>query len=226
MDFFTRYPMMTPHIGSNYYNRTKPSLLLVGESHYLPDGATQHRTPAEWYGGNGGTLTSDEAHWINTSAVLAEAYKDNFRNRAHGIWKNAFEVINDAGPQYSASREVANDVAFVNFFLRPALKRGGSLAGHLTDKDVELANTAFAMRLERLAPTAIVFVSRLSLNRFQPVVPLTVPVISTPHPTSHWWNRAAKSYGGKRGRDVLAEFIATLQWPKAGVRGWAANVDV
>ena len=218
MDFFTRYPMMTPHVGSNYHLRTKPSLLLVGESHYLPDGATQHLTPARWYGGNHETLTPAEAHWINTASVLASACAENFRNKAHWIWKNAFEVINDAGPGYPEAREIANDVAFVNFFLRPAPERGGSVAWHLTDEDVELANTAFSMRLEQLAPTAIVFVSSLGYRRFQPAVPLTVPVISTPHPTSQWWNRKAKCYGGKRGRDVLSDFVATLNWPRAGVR--------
>lgn len=218
MDFFTRYPMMAPHIGRNYHICTKPSLLLVGESHYLPDGAIQHLTPAAWYGGSHKTLDPVEAYWLNTSRVLENACADNFRNRAHWIWKNTFEVINDAGPQYPEAREVANDVAFVNFFLRPAPKRGGSLAGHLTDDDVELANVAFAMHLERLAPTAVVFVSRLGHRWFQPAVPLTVPVISIPHPTSQWWNRKAKGYGGKRGRDVLTDFIATLEWPKARAR--------
>jgi hypothetical protein len=216
MDFFTRYPMMTPYVGCNYRLRTKPSLLLVGESHYLPKGATQHLTAAGWYEGNHDTLTSQEADWLDTSGILTNAYKENFRNRAHWIWKNAFEVINDAGPQYPEAREVAHDVAFVNFFLRPAPEKGGSLAGHITKKDVEFANTAFTIRLEQLAPTAVVFLSRLGRQWFRPTVPLTIPVITTPHPTSRWWNREATRYGGKRGRDVLADFVATLEWPKAG----------
>jgi hypothetical protein len=219
MDFYTRYPMMTPHVGINYHLRTKPSLLLVGESHYLPHGATQHITPAKWYCGNHETLTPEQAHWLDTAGVLRNAYDDNFSNKAHWIWKNAFEVINDAGPQYPEARLVANDVAFVNFFLRPARHKGGSLGRHVTDQDVELANTAFAMHLERLAPTAVVFVSRLAHGRFQPPVSLSVPVISTPHPTCHWWNRKSKRDGGKRGRDVLADFVSTLKWPQAGARG-------
>lgn len=212
MDFFTRYPMMIPHVGRHYHLRTRPSLLLVGESHYLPDGATQHLTPARWYGGNHTTLTPDEAHWLDTSGVLVNACAENFRNKAHWIWKNAFEVINNAGPQHPEAREVADDVAFVNFFLRPAPKKGGSLKGHLTEEDVELANTVFAMRLEQLAPSAVVFVSRLAHQCFQPAVPLTVPVISTPHPTCRWWNSKSRRYGGKRGRDVLTDFVVKLGW--------------
>ena len=110
---------------------------------------------------------------------------------------------------------MAKDVAFVNFFLRPAPEKGGSLAWHVTDKDVEVANAAFAMRLEQLAPSAIVFVSSLAYRWFQPVASLAVPIIGTPHPTSQWWNRKAKRYGGKRGRDVLGDFVSTLKWPKA-----------
>jgi len=58
-----------------------------------------------------------------------------------------------------------------------------------------------------------VFLSKLARRRFRPSTPLTIPVIATPHPTSHWWNRESKTYDNKRGRDILAEFVAGLAWP-------------
>lgn len=218
MDFFKRYPMMTPYEGTNFHDRNKPSLLLVGESHYLLDGSKQHLTPASWYGRTHETLDSEETLWINTPVIVASACESNFRNRAHWIWKNAFEVINDAGSKYDEAREIGNDVAFLNFFLRPAPTTGGSLAWHVTDEDLQLANEAFAIHSERLAPTAIVFISRLARRCFQPLVPPTIPVIATPHPTSQWWNRESKRYGNRRGRDILAEFVTSLAWPKSPAR--------
>lgn len=219
MEFYERYPMMHPHVGRDWRVSIKPSLLLVGESHYLPDGATQQRELDTWYGGNHTTLNEKESDWLNTSQILASACRENFAVRAHWIWKNSFEVINDAGPQYAEAREVVHDVAFVNFFLRPAPMRGGSLAGHLTGVDIEFANAAFAMHLERLVPTAVVFLSRLAYRSFRPAASLSVRVVSAPHPTSHWWNRKAKIYGGKRGRDILAGLVVDLGWPRTGARG-------
>jgi hypothetical protein len=219
LDFYTRYPMMAPHVGDNYHRRTSPSLLLVGESHYLPHGASQHLKPTDWYGGDRQTLKPEEARWLDTAGILANACKQGFPRKAHWIWKNAFEVINAAGPQYADARQVANDIAFVNFFLRPAPEKGGSLAGHLTPQDIDIANAAFAMHLEQLAPTAVVFVSRLARRNFRPAASFAIPVISTPHPTSHWWNRVSPRYGGKRGRDVLADYVASLDW--SGTRAGA-----
>lgn len=212
MDFFTRYPMMTPHVGPRFRTPGAPSLLLVGESHYLPEDSTQHLSPATWYGGTHETLTAEERLWIDTPTVLANACAENFANKGHWIWKNAFEVINDHGPKHAAAREVANDIAFLNFFLRPA-RTSKSLAWHLTDEDVAKANEAFAIHVAHLAPSAIVLVSRLAKRCFQPVTRPTMPITATPHPSSHWWNRSSKRYGGKRGRDILAEFVAGLGWP-------------
>lgn len=214
MDHFTRYPQMQPFVGRNFHRRTQPSLLLVGESHYLPEGSTQHLTPERWYGGTHETLTDQERLWIDTPQVLDNACAENFANKAHWIWKNAFEVINDVGPRYAEARQVADDIAFVNFFLRPG-REGASVAWDLTDQDIELANLAFAAHLERLAPTAVAFVSRVAHHHLRSSIALPPLNIVTPHPSSHWWNREAKRYGGKRGRDLLAEFVARLDWSAA-----------
>ncbi len=211
--------MMRPHVGERWTLRTGPSLLLVGESHYLPEGSTQQLKPVTWYGGDSTTLSPEARRWIDTPQILENACAKHFAVKAHWIWKNAFEVINAAGPRYSDFREVAKDVAFLNFFLRPAPVKGGSLGGFLKPEDIERANAAFAMHLERLAPTAIVFMSRLARRRFQPAASFDIPIASTPHPTCHWWNRASKRYGGKRGRDVLTEFVAGLGWPRASDSG-------
>jgi hypothetical protein len=91
------------------------------------------------------------------------------------------------------------------------------LEGHslvVSPQDVGFANEAFRAHCRALKPTAIVFLSRLAHSHFHPSEPLPVPVIAPPHPGSPFWNRVAKKYGNKRGRDILAEFIKTTTWPE------------
>lgn len=224
-EFYARYPGMRPYRGTRYGEPGRPRLLLVGESHYLPELASAHHDAAAWYRSDAAALREEErvktgsddewSGWIDTAGVVTHACTSNFANPAHWIWKNAFRVINQAGPRYREARTVGEDVAFFNFFLRPAL-RGDSLRGHLTDEDLELANRVFEHRLDELQPTAIVFLSRLAANRCASRGRLNVPCLATPHPTSHWWNRASAKYGGRCGRELLSEFVAThLRWEAA-----------
>jgi hypothetical protein len=199
--------MMKPYVGSRYGDRTT-KLLLIGESHYLPDGATQGETPADWYDGTSATLSQEEIRWINTAAIVEGAVKSNFPKKPHWIWKNAFKEINAAGPRYPDYKRVADDVAFYNFFLRPAM-RGLSLA--CEPRDVAMANDAFMLHCGDLKPSAVVFLSVLAHSHFH--APPGVKVIATTHPSSAWWNRESRARGGKSGRQILSEYIATTVWP-------------
>lgn len=201
--------MMRPYEGANFRNQSKPSLLLVGESHYLPDGSSQHLDPDRWYKGSSKTLNETERGWISTPELIQEAREESFANRAHGIWKNAFLEINEYGPKYEDYTRVADDVAFCNFFLRPAIQ-GESLV--VSSMDVDVANDVLLTICDQLRPTAVIFVSTLARNNFRHAQTLSIPIIGTPHPSCRWWNRAAQKYGNKRGRDILGEFVRSLEW--------------
>lgn len=208
--------MMRPYVGDNFHDANTPSLLLVGESHYLPEGSSQHLSAERWYAGSSDTLSPEEIGWISTKVVLKEFRSEGTSNAAFSIWSNAFREINRYGPRYSDYKRVADDIAFYNFFLRPGLE-GKSLA--VSAQDVEFANEAFRAHHQALKPTAIVFLSSLAHNHFHPSEPLSVPVIATPHPGCAWWNRVAQKYGNKKGRDILADFIKTTNWPKSPETG-------
>lgn len=230
-EFHTRFPTFAPFVGKRYAARlhsdTAPRLLLIGESHYLPDAATLHHDPATWYASDQDDLLrqqSDWAHtnpntaddwlaWIHTAGVVATACAQRFANPSHGIWKNAFEVINDAGPQHPEPRAVADDIAFLNFFLRPA-RTGASLRGQLSALDIRLANDVLAHRIAELRPTAIAFISQLAARRCDDRTTGDIPRVATPHPTSQWWNRSSAAYDNLRGRDLLDRFVRTI-WPLA-----------
>lgn len=199
--------MMKPYVGGRYRNSTT-KLLLIGESHYLPERSQQHVTPGQWYDGTSATLSQEEKRWNNTKEILRGAVETKFREKAHWLWKNSFDAINAAGPKYVDYREVAKDIAFYNFFLRPAI-HGRSLA--CEPKDVAMANDAFMLHYRDLEPTAVVFLSVLAHRHFH--APPGVKVISTTHPSSAWWNRISKARGGKSGRQILSDYIATTVWP-------------
>jgi hypothetical protein len=211
MKIYEQYPTMRPYVGKHYSDTGTPSLLLIGESHYVPNDSEHDITPEAWYSGNSSTLSDDELRYISTAQGIEGSRAEGFSNKAHSIWRNSFLEINEFGPAYTDFTRVADDIAFYNFFLRPA-STGDSLV--VAPQDVEIANEAFRTHYKALKPTAIVFLSILAHSHFHPTEPVSVPVIATPHPGSPWWNREATKYGNKRGRDILADFIKTTNWPK------------
>ena len=212
MNHYDQFPMMLPYVGKHFRRPGFPALLLVGESHYLPVGASQHLSAETWYASSSGTLSDDEVEWISTADILEASRVEGFSNKAHSIWKNALWEINEHGPGYSDYKQVTDDIAFYNFFLRPAVE-GDSL--EVAAQDVELANEAFQTHYDTLKPSAVVFLSSLAYNHLELPAMCSVPVIPTPHPGCPWWNRAADKYGNRRGRDILADFVRSLDWPRS-----------
>ncbi len=208
MNFYNQYSEMLPYKGAYFGETDAPSLLLIGESHYLPYTSTQHLFAEQWYGGNSTTLTPEERNYIRTEEILTKGRNAGFKN---AIFFNSLPVINEYGFRLSDYKGVADYIAFYNFFLRPAYY-GESL--DVTPLDVEYANEAFALHLAKLKPSAVIFISRKAHNCFRPPAGFSVPVIATPHPGSPWWNREAVLYGNKRGRDILPDFIKRFKWPQ------------
>ena len=209
MKYYAQYPMMRPYIGRYFGKTDRPALLLIGESHYLPIKSKQHLFAQRWYSGDSRTLTSEERKWISTADILNWARGVGFSDKAHWIWKNALWEINENGPRYEDYTRVADEIASYNFFLRPGTE-GKSLI--VTPEDVKVANDAFVVHYKKLKPSAVIFLSSLAFYHFRTPAVCSVPVIRTPHPSSKWWNRVAAKYGNRRGRDILAEFIRTLNW--------------
>ncbi len=200
---------MSPYVGEHYGAKRMPKLLLVGESHYLEKSENQHSTPSKWYEGSAKKLKF--AHWIDLNSVFKESRKKRFALPQHSIWRNSLSEINRRGPNFSDFTQVADFIAFYNFFLRPGAE-GCSL--RVEKEDVEMANAAFEIHFGTLKPTAVIFLSQLAHWHFDKSLVGSVPLICTPHPGCAWWNRKAKGYGNKRGRDVLGDFIDST-WPKS-----------
>jgi hypothetical protein len=149
---------MPPYRGK-YFGRTNaPSLLLIGESHYLHKDR-QPYDAQDWYLKDYENLPPDVQAHINTAEILETACKENFPRKGHSIWSRSFQLINENGPNFKDYRQVADYIAFYNFFLRPA-RCGKSLK--VTDSDEDYANENFKKQIDHLKPTAVIFLSTLA----------------------------------------------------------------
>jgi hypothetical protein len=200
--------MMKPFIGKEF-GTALPRLLLIGESHYFPRASTCHMDPTIWYSSDAAKLNDTERGWIDTPGLIKDSREDGFSNRAHSIWRNSFQVLNDYGPKFAAFDEVTDHIAFYNFFQRPAYE-GDSLAP--TNDDFRAANDTYAQVISEVSPTAVVFLSRLAHNHISPHSQTLSQTIVVPHPGCVWWNRRAKKYGNRAGWEVLADLAKSLPW--------------
>jgi hypothetical protein len=201
------YPTMVPHEGCDYLVGGKKSLLLIGESHYLPKDST-HLKAEEWYSADHSTLTPKEIDYISTAEIIRDARATGFKNKAYSIYRNAFKVINQNGPKHADFGAVADDVVFYNYFQRPA-KHGKSL--DVCEQDIEIADERFHQIYAEYRPALVVFLSMLA-RRYCASCRSIDPdkVVATPHPGSRYWNQPAKKYGNKSGREILANAVKTL----------------
>lgn len=210
---YKKYPVMKPWVGSNYVSDKHKKLLVLGESHYLPEGSTKSHDLDAWYSGSVDSLDAEEQGWIFTAEIIGKHMQENFHNSAHGIFRNTAKAVNTVGYQYANPSEAMNDIAFMNFFQRPAEKTGDSI--NVGKKDVEVAIYVLKDVIETLAPDLIVFVSFKAAWYGRSIVEsLNIPVAVTPHPTCRWWNKQTKKYGGY-GRDVIPKFLTMNEWYKS-----------
>lgn len=210
---YAKYPMLRPFVGLNYDTLGNSPLLLVGESHYLPPGSSQHLCSDGWYAGDSSTLNEKEQFWINTSELVRHHQSNGFREKGVAIWRNAFSEINTRGPRYGDFRQVADEIVFCNFFLRPG-QTSESL--RVTSQDRRVANEVFRIVFETYQPSAVAFVSRLAYGCCESADAIGVQVVAAPHPGCPHWNRVSPKYNNKRGRDALGDLAASIRWRPNG----------
>jgi hypothetical protein len=211
-DHYNKYPNMKPWIGESYYSKEHKRLLVIGESHYLPDGSTKSLNVEGWYQSEQCTLSDDELPYISTSRIIENNLHDNFKNKAHGIYRNFSKVINAVSYNYSPPSEVMNHLSFMNFFQRPAEVNGGSI--RVSKQDIEVSKLVLEDVIRELTPNLVIFTSSKAGEYGARLVrELDIPVVVTPHPNCQWWNRQAKSYGGY-GREIIPKFLIKHDWYK------------
>ncbi len=219
-DFLVRYPEMSPYVGGRYEVARKHNcaLLVIGESHYLPENSTIHKDCDSWYSSDHTKLNEEEKGWISTRDIITEELPRDFTNRAHGIWKYGYRKINQWGLCFEDYRTLFQYTVFYNFYLRPA-NQGNTFRELCTAKDNDIANAYFSYMVEKHKPNGIVFLSRLAFESCRAKSTLRIPVAGAPHPTCRWWNKKCGKYGGRFGRDIVQDGMVGMDW------GWTRHKE-
>src|SRR5690554_5957324 len=74
INHYKNFPILMPFIGLNYTNSNSIKLLLIAESHYLPEHSSISNNVEKWYNLNETHLTSEELDYINTREITSSKW--------------------------------------------------------------------------------------------------------------------------------------------------------
>src|SRR5687768_9795187 len=83
LEHYRKFPAMKPYIGHNYGTNGKAKIMLVAESHYLPEYSTISNDPEKWYNSKQSDLNEEETGWIHTRGVV----QCDWQSRGHMIFR-------------------------------------------------------------------------------------------------------------------------------------------
>ena len=223
-----RFPCMGPWIGNSYRAPRFKRLLVVGESHYLPEKSTIHHDPNRWYRSKEENLTCEERAWVCTVGCISCVKRGQYY-AGHRIYWNLkaelTEIMQENGLVASDGFPL-DHIAYYNYFMRPAPTTGDSMKGHVEPIDCKVAEGVLRWFVQKHRPELVIFVSDFAGGFAESVIrEYDILYIITPHPGSPWWNRAARKYarnriyadnspgkGKRRGRDLFRDFLMKHQW--------------
>lgn len=202
------YPEMRVWVGRNFASR-HIQLLVVGESHYMPDTCTVHHDPIAWY--SGVEIPAGAHDWLRTRGVIQNGIETRWNTKSKTIYRNIEAAIVTSGIFPDTPRSVFSEIAFFNFFQRPAESLGASV--RVSKADREMACMVFQEVVGTIKPTAVAFTSTLASNHAKAgglsdfLKAKGIVYVTTAHPSSAWWNRPSRPHGCRTGRQCLVDFL-------------------
>ena len=213
LPFYSTHHYMVPFVGCDYDSPKHKKLLLLGESHYMPEGSTVHHDAAQWYNGKP-VLNEAEQDWCNTSGTR------EWKSGQFG--KEIDRCLNLICPSAQGGWQ---QVASYNYFLRPADDRQGIedlWKAHVgKDLDREYAIKNLIQVLEILKPDLLIFLSSKACvcaeeqdypkyfggNLWDWTAAHGIDYCYTAHPSSAHWNQPMPSSYTKAGGLTSREFF-------------------
>jgi hypothetical protein len=92
-----KYIEIYPFIGKNYKSLSHKQLVIIGESHYLPDYSTAHLDAEKWYNGTSEHLDSTELSWFNTSNLIEWATESGFKEKGFSMYRQINSALKESG---------------------------------------------------------------------------------------------------------------------------------
>lgn len=190
------YPCMRPWVGSNYKNR---KLLIVCESHFLPDGITKlHHKAETWYEARQDCVPNYVIH--RDDNVKAHSYMDTIASIRH--YKSKRRYSREQNETYKNIESVTDlsfdDFAFFNYIFRPVDESAGGYYHpdfDTMDKDKEISKMIMEWFIHEHDPSKIVIASTC-VYRFGGVKEVLNPYCEKgikllytthPNPCAHTW---------------------------------------
>ena len=153
---YTHYPSMMPFVGKNYANTLCKRILLIGESHYLPEDSNASLNAESWYSSNESILRKDEKAWVNTREILSCEWD----SPGHFIFRELNNRMTPHVPIHEGRS--MNSCAFMNGFQRPSPQTGESIKSFCTLKDFEESSKTIKEVILILRPQLVIFTSVLA----------------------------------------------------------------
>ena len=214
VEHYSRYPNLLPWVGTGY-RATPLKLLILGESHYLPEQVVYHLDPEAWYAGV--DLPADNSvAWMRTRGVVAKGLETNWKGKSKTIFRRLSVSLAEAG--FSNGAAPFSRLAYMNYFQRPAEVTGDSI--RVSDLDRKVSAKVLEEVAQVLQPHAIVFCTKLAWNAavsqelIESLRGAGRVVDHTPHPGSAWWYRTARKRQGRNGHEVFLDILRAATQPE------------
>jgi hypothetical protein len=191
-------------------------ILVLGESHFF-NGGTLHHDAEAWYAGI--DLATPGLGWANTRKVVGNGVDERWKQNPKGkaMYRRIDTVLRQAEGNRTDGNAPFHRIAYMNYFQRPAEKACEAIKVKPLDRIHSASVLEVVIGI--IEPPLVVFCSVAAwretskahvMDRFRDIVEFAF----TPHPTRSWWNRPMKTYGGKRGRDMLLEAVQSAYKPQ------------
>jgi hypothetical protein len=205
IDHYKKYPCMMPFIGCKY-NEAKLKLMIIAESHYLPEDSDKNLDASLWYENNESILSEEEKNWINTRKIL----NGEWNNEGHKIYKNIEKSLSEIpGFKANNTHRCMDSVVFMNAYQRPA--NYGNSISEILDKNIdnEVATSTICKVIEVVCPDLVIITSIFVVNQLWDDIP-EFPNVKwgfTAHPASLYWNKSAYEYNKEKFKRIITDAL-------------------
>ncbi|MGF1727933.1 hypothetical protein [Photobacterium nomapromontoriensis] len=200
---------MKPWVGCEYASSIV-KILVIGESHYLDVGSTYHHDPQKWYSGVTVSDKNDRG-WIKTRNIIKNGINTKWKSKSKAIYRNIEKALFESNANSCEQSTAFSNIAFLNYFQRPAEQTGKS--NKVSQLDSDVSKNVVGQVVKAISPELIIFTSSLAwsyakrsnlVNEFDEQ---SIKYTRTPHPGMPWWNRVSKAYGNRTGKQHFVHFI-------------------
>ena len=198
---YKNHQEMLPFIGKKY---SITRILLLGESHYVCP-KDKDKILDNWYEQEVDSRF-EEPWWFNTRHVVNN-YLCRRRSKAHSMFGNPAKALIEAwGLKDVNDSEAFTAFAFMNYFQRPAVRKGKSIIANEMDKKKAFENLKAVVNV--IKPLKVIFLSRkafMAFSEFGEKLEGVECIGWTKHPTSKYWNDCDGKDKFKKIVDEIAE---------------------